>query len=84
MGLSATGAWRILTSLGGAAVGDETSICLTGTLHNLNRDGSVGVRTLPKWPTLRFQKRATKSERGQYPQYRYCPEPASTSVPVVS
>jgi len=28
MGLSATGAWRILTSLGGAAVGDETSICL--------------------------------------------------------
>jgi hypothetical protein len=36
MGLSATGAWRILTSLGGAAVGDDNSICLIRALHNSN------------------------------------------------
>src|SRR6266478_7924533 len=34
-GLSATGAWQILTSLGGAAVGDETSVCLIRTLHTI-------------------------------------------------
>jgi hypothetical protein len=35
-GLSATGAWQILTSLGGAAVGDGITVCLIRTLSDSN------------------------------------------------